>query len=114
MDSTLQPLPFGSQDPNRAVRSLARGSAVPAFLLNFAFGAYKLVLGPALLALGNAGYGCRFEPSCSTYAREAFGTLPFFEALRVSAWRLLRCNPWNSSTEFVDPVPSHSCRNCHE
>lgn len=36
---------------------------------------------------------CRFEPSCSTYALEAFETRAFPVALAMTASRLARCNP---------------------
>ncbi|MCA9783893.1 MAG: membrane protein insertion efficiency factor YidD [Calditrichaeota bacterium] len=38
---------------------------------------------------------CRYYPSCSQYAVEAFGKYSFFKALAKSCWRLLRCNPWS-------------------
>src|SRR5262245_40933204 len=36
---------------------------------------------------------CRFDPSCSNYALEAFETRSFPVALAMAASRLLRCNP---------------------
>ena len=73
-----------------------------------------LALGPRALALGLIGAWrllisplfpgrCRFWPSCSDYAGVAFRRLPFFRALRLTALRLLKCNPWHPGG--VDPPP---------
>jgi hypothetical protein len=48
------------------------------------------------------GDNCRFYPSCSHYGVEAFEKLPFFKALGKTAWRILRCNPFNRGG--FDPV----------
>lgn len=39
---------------------------------------------------------CRFYPSCSEYALWQFRKRNFFVAFVLSAWRILRCNPYNS------------------
>ena len=46
---------------------------------------------------------CRFEPSCSTYAIEAFKKWGPVKGLFLTVWRILRCNPWGGSG--YDPVP---------
>ena len=51
--------------------------------------AYRLTLGPLV------GGRCKYHPSCSQYALEAFGELGFVRGLVVAGWRLLRCNPWS-------------------
>ena len=38
---------------------------------------------------------CRFYPTCSEYGLQAFQKYHFFKALRLTVWRILRCNPWN-------------------
>ncbi|OPX27803.1 MAG: membrane protein insertion efficiency factor YidD [Candidatus Cloacimonas sp. 4484_140] len=38
---------------------------------------------------------CRFYPSCSAYAKNAFQKYGFLKAMYLSSWRLLRCNPWS-------------------
>jgi putative membrane protein insertion efficiency factor len=45
---------------------------------------------------------CKFEPSCSRYAREAVRKLPFYMAVVKIAWRVLRCNPFSKGG--FDPV----------
>lgn len=39
------------------------------------------------------GACCRFEPSCSRYAVEAFEVHGFFRGLWLTFWRLWRCRP---------------------
>jgi putative membrane protein insertion efficiency factor len=46
---------------------------------------------------------CRFEPTCSVYARECFENLPFFRALWLSIRRLGRCHPFHPGG--YDPAP---------
>jgi putative membrane protein insertion efficiency factor len=45
---------------------------------------------------------CRFYPTCSHYALEAFEKLPWWKALPKSLWRIARCNPYNKGG--YDPV----------
>ena len=58
---------------------------------------YQAALRPFL------GANCRFHPSCSEYAREAFSRLTLGRALALAAHRLLRCQPL--SVGGPDPVP---------
>ena len=46
---------------------------------------------------------CRFYPTCSEYSMQAFGRHGFFVGLVLSAYRLLRCNPF--CRPGYDPVP---------
>lgn len=46
---------------------------------------------------------CRFVPSCSTYAIEAFETHGALKGGWLSMRRLGRCHPWGS--HGFDPVP---------
>lgn len=55
--------------------------------------AYQRLLSPLLCAL--LGPTCRFYPSCSEYARQAFATRPFARALGLSLRRLARCHPFH-------------------
>jgi putative membrane protein insertion efficiency factor len=64
---------------------------------------YQLTLSPALHALFGSGSGCRFEPTCSCYAREALFKHGFLNGCGLALRRILRCHPWNSGG--YDPVP---------
>ncbi len=54
------------------------------------------------------GSRCRFVPSCSAYAIEAFQKRGFFVGMILTVSRLLRCNPWNKGG--YDPVPEKGLR----
>ena len=47
---------------------------------------------------------CRFSPTCSAYAIEAFQKRGFFVGMVLSIRRILRCNPF--SRPGYDPVPA--------
>ena len=55
---------------------------------------------------------CRFTPTCSQYAIEAFSKRGFFVGFILSVWRILRCNPFCRSG--YDPVPERGLRNKHK
>lgn len=38
---------------------------------------------------------CRFYPTCSQYAIEAFEKYGAFRGFMKASWRILRCNPFN-------------------
>ena len=46
---------------------------------------------------------CRFTPTCSAYALEAYEKRGFFVGTALTVWRLLRCNPFGRPGH--DPVP---------
>lgn len=50
------------------------------------------------------GNGCRFEPSCSTYALEALQRHGAARGSALTAARLARCHPWCAGG--ADPVPA--------
>lgn len=58
---------------------------------------YQQFLSPLL------GPRCRFEPSCSAYAREAMSVHGAGRGSGLALWRLLRCQPFG--TPGYDPVP---------
>jgi hypothetical protein len=64
---------------------------------------YKYLISPYI------GKSCRFEPSCSTYALEAFRSYGFFRGFKLSLFRIIRCNPWGG--HGYDPVPSKEDNN---
>lgn len=51
---------------------------------------------------------CRFTPTCSEYALEAFRERGFFVGLFLSVRRVLRCNPFVPAG--YDPVPPKPVR----
>jgi len=46
---------------------------------------------------------CRFQPTCSQYGYEAIERHGVLKGTFLTAWRLVRCNPFNRGG--VDPVP---------
>lgn len=51
---------------------------------------------------------CRFTPSCSEYALEAFRTRSIPAAIILTVWRVLRCQPFGKGG--YDPVPKKGFR----
>jgi putative membrane protein insertion efficiency factor len=47
---------------------------------------------------------CRFQPTCSVYGYEAIEKHGVIKGSLLTAWRLLRCNPFNRNSGY-DPVP---------
>ena len=47
---------------------------------------------------------CRFRPTCSRYSEEAMHAHGFPRGLLLTAWRLIRCEPWVRPNTY-DPVP---------
>ena len=73
---------------------------------------YQYTLSPLL------GQRCKYYPSCSNYAIGALREHGPLKGLGLSAWRLLRCNPFSHGG--FDPVPprravatDHLCPNHH-
>lgn len=64
-------------------------------------GFYQLALSPYL------GPNCRFQPTCSNYAREAIVRHGIWRGGYLSLRRLSRCHPvtWLGGGEGFDPVP---------
>lgn len=62
--------------------------------------AYQLLISPVI------GPCCRFEPTCSVYAQQAFRELPPTQALFLTLRRLAKCRPGGSYG--FDPLPKVS------
>lgn len=60
--------------------------------------AYQYTLSPFI------GGQCRFEPTCSRYALEAYERFGALKGTRLTVLRLLRCHPFCKGG--FDPVPS--------
>jgi putative membrane protein insertion efficiency factor len=58
---------------------------------------YRLMLSPWL------GSGCRFEPTCSTYALRALDQHGAMAGTYLTLKRLVKCHPWCDGGK--DPVP---------
>jgi putative membrane protein insertion efficiency factor len=58
---------------------------------------YQWILSPWL------GASCRFTPTCSQYAIEAFKKYGPLKGLWLTVKRISRCNPWGGHGH--DPVP---------
>jgi putative membrane protein insertion efficiency factor len=50
---------------------------------------YQLFVSPLL------GRRCKYHPSCSQYALDAFEEFGLVRGAVLAGWRLLRCNPWS-------------------
>jgi hypothetical protein len=72
-------------------------SAGMAMLLRALLRIYQLLVSPLL------GPACRFEPSCSEYARQAIDRHGAGQGSLLALRRLLRCHPLGGSG--FDPVP---------
>jgi len=46
---------------------------------------------------------CRYHPTCSNYAIDAYENYNFFSATFLTIWRILRCNPFSKGG--YDPIP---------
>lgn len=63
---------------------------------------YRLVISPLY------GQVCKYHPSCSRYAVEAYQSQGFVRGTLFTGWRLLRCNPWSHGG--IDDVPEQRTR----
>ena len=55
---------------------------------------------------------CRYYPSCSSYAVEAFSLHGFWRAFGLTARRLLRCRPFGPHGIDLVPLPSAAAHTC--
>ncbi|NQT71693.1 MAG: membrane protein insertion efficiency factor YidD [Chloroflexi bacterium] len=46
---------------------------------------------------------CRYQPTCSHYGYEAINKHGFWKGGWMTAWRIMRCNPFSKGG--FDPVP---------
>jgi putative membrane protein insertion efficiency factor len=51
---------------------------------------------------------CKYHPTCSQYAVDALRAHGLARGCALTAWRLLRCNPWSHGG--VDYVPGRHSR----
>lgn len=88
---TQLPTPIGVPPIVQELWLLPRNSAIAIMH------AYRKVVSPLY------GEVCRYYPSCSRYAVEAFQRQGLLAGLGLTAWRLLRCNPFSSGG--IDDAP---------
>jgi len=48
---------------------------------------------------------CRYHPTCSNYAVQAYENYNIFYATLLTIWRILRCNPLSKGG--YDPIPKY-------
>lgn len=96
-----------AREPHSALR---RGMAfvlqLPRLLLVGMIRGYQLIISPHL------PNSCRYSPSCSQYAIEAFQKYGAFRGIVLMCWRILRCNPWGGHGYdpprwFGEPIEEH-------
>ena len=86
-----QHLPFPDGCGHRAARVIVTR------LILFLLASYKRLLSPLL------GGRCRFDPSCSDYARVAIARFGALRGGALALWRIARCQPLCRGG--ADPVP---------
>jgi putative membrane protein insertion efficiency factor len=59
---------------------------------------YRLLISPIV------GPVCRYQPTCSIYARDALETHGLIQGSWLAARRIGRCHPWADGG--IDPVPA--------
>lgn len=69
-------------------------------IINFLIGIYKNTLSILIKIL--FGSGCRYNPTCSEYAKIAVSKKGLVKGSLMSVGRVLRCNPFGGFGE--DPV----------
>ena len=83
------------QQQNNIITRIRKVAIAPfVFLIRF----YQVCISPLKPAAS-----CRFTPTCSQYALEAFRKYGLFKGFYLSIKRILRCHPWGGSG--YDPVP---------
>jgi len=76
-------------------------SLSPRLVATGAVAIYRAAISPVIHALN--GPACRFEPSCSAYARDAIAQYGTIRGGVMAIWRIARCNPMGG--HGYDPVP---------
>lgn len=77
-----------------------RLKSAPRLLAIGAIAIYRAALSPLIHAIN--GPACRFEPSCSHYARKAIAEHGVVRGGAMAIWRVARCNPFGG--HGYDPV----------
>jgi uncharacterized protein len=72
-------------------------SKIPSYILLRIIDLYAVTIGP------HFGGRCRFEPSCSVYAKEAIHFHGPLKGSGLAVARVVKCGPWHKGG--YDPVP---------
>jgi putative membrane protein insertion efficiency factor len=64
---------------------------------------YQRWISPWLHSVSGVSGACRFQPTCSEYAKVAIARHGLLRGISLALWRLLRCQPF--SRGGFDPVP---------
>jgi len=89
----------GSIPPRIKIRGILE--TVMKKLFNFLLQIYKGTLSFIFKLL--FGGGCRFQPTCSEYAKESVAKFGIIKGTALALKRLSRCHPWGGFG--YDPVP---------
>ena len=98
MRDNLTPNPFPSGKGDRK-------NAAPRFVAIGIVAIYRAAISPVIHAVN--GPACRFEPSCSEYARDAIAEYGIIRGGIMAIWRVARCNPMGG--HGFDPVRQREC-----
>jgi putative membrane protein insertion efficiency factor len=88
---TPNPFPSGKGDQREKILRLIAVGAIAI---------YRAAVSPVIHAIN--GPACRFEPSCSVYARDAIARYGIIRGGIMAIWRVARCNPMGG--HGFDPV----------
>ena len=102
MPNNLTPNPFFRARAGKGNRTAAAPRAIAACALAI----YRAVVSPVIHAIN--GPACRFEPSCSVYARDAIAEYGVVRGGAMAIWRIARCNPLGG--HGFDPVRERGTR----
>ncbi len=80
----------------------------PAAALSWVVRGYQVFVSPLLHALAGPGFGCRFSPTCSQYAREVLREHGLWRGGWLAVRRILRCHPFHPGGH--DPPPRREAR----
>ena len=98
-DMSQRRRPARPADARRACRPCSRAALVAAAMVRV----YQWTLSPLKQLFFGTSCSCRFQPTCSCYARAALLRFGFWRGSWYTLRRLLRCHPWHPGG--YDPVP---------
>ncbi len=85
------------------MRWLAKPSEILIPVAKLALALYRWIISPLIHTLAGPGFGCRFQPTCSEYSRQAIDHFGLSKGVWLSIRRISRCHPFGGSG--YDPLP---------